>query len=426
MIIIVKRRIKVDDSLKEFIFANINYRRRVWNDFVEESRKYERALDFDPIEFKTKYFRNVELPNKIYDEYCVGISEQVMKDMISAQKIIRGKKRWNSKFRFKRFDRFSGSFKVHSKQIYVKRNDGGYNFNSRVYLKKPKKVYFKVKGYRPLLEITTMEKVFSKSEEIDGRMFYWDKDKQYVFCESDVKEIAFIHEIGKFYIALSIDVEPSTKRPNNDKVGIDLGIHNPITMHSTNGSVVIRMSKKELCRIAYLERRAGRLQTIMERKYNINEGRITKNYIKVQKKFRITWRKIYNIRLNWRNKCARRICDTFGIIVIDKNRVPTKYNYPEIPNKERMRYINSLNRVHGMSYFYSRLIQTAEKYNCSVFEAPEKTTRTCSCCGYENDKLSLDQRVLHCRSCGLKIDRDLNAAINCYESNIKNLKVVVG
>ena len=33
--------IEVNDYLKEFIFKNINYRRRVWNDFVEEAKKFE-------------------------------------------------------------------------------------------------------------------------------------------------------------------------------------------------------------------------------------------------------------------------------------------------------------------------------------------------------------------------------------------------
>ena len=39
-VINVKIPIKVDDYLKEFIFKNINMRRQIWNDFVEEANKY--------------------------------------------------------------------------------------------------------------------------------------------------------------------------------------------------------------------------------------------------------------------------------------------------------------------------------------------------------------------------------------------------
>ena len=37
--IFIKRRIEVDDYLREFIFFNINYRRNLWNKFVEEYYK---------------------------------------------------------------------------------------------------------------------------------------------------------------------------------------------------------------------------------------------------------------------------------------------------------------------------------------------------------------------------------------------------
>jgi putative transposase len=38
--------------------------------------------------------------------------------------------------------------------------------------------------------------------------------------------------------------------------------------------------------------------------------------------------------------------------------------------------------------------------------------KTCSACGEVRETLSLADRVFECSACGLKIDRDLNAAIN--------------
>ena len=44
---------------------------------------------------------------------------------------------------------------------------------------------------------------------------------------------------------------------------------------------------------------------------------------------------------------------------------------------------------------------------------PHHTSQTCSeCCQKSKTKLRLSQRVFHCKSCGLKLDRDHNAAIN--------------
>ena len=44
---------------------------------------------------------------------------------------------------------------------------------------------------------------------------------------------------------------------------------------------------------------------------------------------------------------------------------------------------------------------------------PHHTSQTCSaCCQKSKTKLGLSQRLFHCKSCGLKLDRDHNAAIN--------------
>ena len=61
-VISIKRRINITDDLKDFIFTNINYRRKVYNDFVEESRKYENLKDFNPIKYKTTYYNEIEKP----------------------------------------------------------------------------------------------------------------------------------------------------------------------------------------------------------------------------------------------------------------------------------------------------------------------------------------------------------------------------
>ena len=44
---------------------------------------------------------------------------------------------------------------------------------------------------------------------------------------------------------------------------------------------------------------------------------------------------------------------------------------------------------------------------------PHNTSQTCSeCCQKSEVKLKLSERMFHCKSCGLKLDRDHNAAIN--------------
>lgn len=423
----IKRRIYVDDSMKKFIFDNINYRRKVWNDFVEESRKYENVFDFDPLKYRTIYYREIEVKNHVYDDYCVDISKQVSRDILFSLKMIRTKKQYDSKFQFKKFDKFKGSFKVPLRpQDVISKSYPEGRFNSRLYINDDRILSFRVRKSERIM-IKLYEPLFYDTCYMNDSPYpcYYDKKEQYYFHEEDIKEIVFLHEMGKFYIVLFINVIVFGIRDiTKKKLGIDLGIHNPLTCYDGSGSFVLSMSKKEINRIYYLERRAKRLQQIMDNKLSINNYKKTKNYYKVLKKFRITWKKIYNIRLNWRRKLAKKLCENYDVIVVDKFKQPTKENHVMI-SKSKIKRINYMNRFHGMYYFYETLIHCGIKYGCEIFQAPKNTTRTCHTCGHKNPKLELDERYLYCESCGEIIDRDVNAAINCYNSDISYLDYAV-
>ena len=48
------------------------------------------------------------------------------------------------------------------------------------------------------------------------------------------------------------------------------------------------------------------------------------------------------------------------------------------------------------------------------------SSKTCSCCGYINKKLTLKDREWTCGSCSTVLDRDVNAAINIKSFALKN------
>ena len=58
-IIQIKIPIETDEYLREFIFKNINMRRKIWNDFVEEANKYVGEYhmydEFISLRFLTEY-----------------------------------------------------------------------------------------------------------------------------------------------------------------------------------------------------------------------------------------------------------------------------------------------------------------------------------------------------------------------------------
>ncbi|MHB8335652.1 MAG: zinc ribbon domain-containing protein [Acidimicrobiales bacterium] len=54
------------------------------------------------------------------------------------------------------------------------------------------------------------------------------------------------------------------------------------------------------------------------------------------------------------------------------------------------------------------------------------SSKTCSQCGAVKATLSLDERTYHCETCGLAIDRDVNAAINLARQGLAGTHSVTG
>ena len=54
------------------------------------------------------------------------------------------------------------------------------------------------------------------------------------------------------------------------------------------------------------------------------------------------------------------------------------------------------------------------------------SSKTCSACGNVKEKLELSERVWTCVNCGIKHDRDINAAVNIRAEGIKVLQRTLG
>ena len=64
--------------------------------------------------------------------------------------------------------------------------------------------------------------------------------------------------------------------------------------------------------------------------------------------------------------------------------------------------------------FLEKLKRKAKALGIPIVQADRffASSKTCSCCGYKKDDLTLSDRQYHCNHCGTSIDRDVNAAIN--------------
>ena len=193
----------------------------------------------------------------------------------------------------------------------------------------------------------------------------------------------------------------------SEPLGIDLGILK--TAVCSNGKIYENINKtnKEIIR---LEKKKKRLQQQVSRKYECNkQGNKfikTNNIRKHEQQIKLVQRRINNIRNNYINNMTLEIVKTKPSIIVMEDLA--------VSNMMKNKYLAKSIQEQKW-YDIKRII----KYKAKLYGVPEKevsrfykSSKTCSCCGFINNNLTLQNRAFKCPNCGNVIDRDLNAAIN--------------
>ena len=270
------------------------------------------------------------------------------------------------------------------------------NFNIRCDVsadgKRPSRIYLKENGK---LQIPTIGNVSFGSARSG-------------FDLSCKKQVANISFDGKYwYLSYTEDVETKVQNlPDyTDGIGIDLGIKTLATL--SNGTIVPNI--KTFRRVRILNKRLKRLQRKVSRKYLINKcnkHNKTKNIIKLERRIKLIHRSLKNIRINHIRK--------FVSELIKKQ--PQYIAIEDLNVKGMMRNKHLAKDIANCSFYTIKehLIRKSKERNIIVrlVDRFYPSSKTCSNCGGYKKNLKLSQRVYHCNSCQVKIDRDFNASLN--------------
>ena len=217
---------------------------------------------------------------------------------------------------------------------------------------------------------------------------------------------------GKYwFISVGIEQEQSQIQLTDESIGIDVGIKdlaicsNGMTFKNINKSKEVKRLKNVL----------KRKQRKVSRKYEMNkikkggENRCrhekTNNIVKLEKEIKLLHRRLSNIRSNHihqttnkivKNKPSRVVMETLNIKGMMKNRHLSK------AISEQCLYDFKVKMQYKCEFYGIEFVEADRWYPSS---------KTCSCCGTIKKDLKLSDRIYKC-SCGLTIDRDLNASIN--------------
>jgi putative transposase len=211
--------------------------------------------------------------------------------------------------------------------------------------------------------------------------------------QGDIKTLTVRkYSSGKWYVCFSCDNVPENKLANSDRVvGIDVGVK----------SFVVDTEGNNVANPRYLLR-ARKILKIRQRKLCkrvIGSSRRNGMRILVAK----SHEKIRNQRNDFVHKLSTYYVQNYGLICVEDL---------HINNMVKNKNISEAISDSPWGRFIRYLLYKAEDASRQVIRVPARdTSQKCSACGEKVVK-SLAVRIHHCPYCGLKINRDENAARN--------------
>ena len=153
----------------------------------------------------------------------------------------------------------------------------------------------------------------------------------------------------------------------------------------------------------------GSARKEVSRKYLINKcnkHNKTKNIIKLERQIKLIHRSLKNIRINHIRKFVSELV----------KKQPQYIAIEDLNVKGMMKNKHLAKDIANCSFYTIKehLIRKAAQRSIVVrlVDRFYPSSKTCSNCGGYKKNLKLSQRVYHCNSCQVKIDRDFNASLN--------------
>ena len=235
------------------------------------------------------------------------------------------------------------------------------------------------------------------------------KEMNYFPQDRIIRSGCITKRVDRYFISLLVD-EPFTitEKNKNEGIGIDLGLKefmtcsNGISFPNINKSLKVKKLEKKLKRI---QRALSRKKEAHKKDEDLGWNNYNKNKLQLEKQYM----RIENVRNAYINKCIDFLID-----------LEPKFITLEDLNIKGMRKNKHLAKaISDSKLYYTKqlILQKAKKNGIEVREVNRfyPSSKTCSRCGEINKDLKLKDRTYKC-SCGLEIDRDLNASINLREA----------
>jgi putative transposase len=205
---------------------------------------------------------------------------------------------------------------------------------------------------------------------------------------------------GKWFAAISCEIESTPSLASNEMVGIDVGLASFATLSTGDKIPNPRFFRTDEKALAKAQRRMSK-----EEKGTPERKNRRKPVARIHER-------ISNRRNDFAHQASRKLVNRFGIIAV------------EDLNVNRMVHNHCLAKSisdAAWTQFTQCLSYKAEYAGRKVvFVNPAYTSQDCSACGHRVPK-NLSDRIHRCPCCGLVMDRDENAANNILALGLQSL-----
>ena len=225
-------------------------------------------------------------------------------------------------------------------------------------------------------------------------------------CKFSNPRVQFVKASRKWILTVGVECESQATALTSKPMGIDVGVKDLAIVAFGDEQFVFHNINKSK-RVRTLERKQRYIQRAISRKYctngNYNKTRQVQKYERILRDIQF---RLANIRSDYTHKTTHALVSMLPqtVVMEDLN----------VSGMMKNRHLAKAIKDQCLSEFILQMQYKCEERGIEFVQVSRfyPSSKTCSNCGAIKRDLKLSERTFVCPECGLRIDRDYNAALN--------------
>lgn len=250
---------------------------------------------------------------------------------------------------------------------------------------------------------------FMKIEKLGDISYKTDRKLPIGIRACKFTDVRVCFENNKWFVCFCRECESQAPVLTDSSMGIDLGVKE-LAVVAVDEKEYIFPNINKSRKVRMLEKKLRHTQRTISRKYEANKNGNayvkTNNIIRAEDKMRKLYHHLTGIRQNYLHQTTHAL-----VSMLPKRIVMEDLNVSGLMKNKRL---SKAIAEQGFAEFIRQIKYKSENLGIEFVQADKfyPSSKTCSSCGNIKKDLKLRDRTYVCPVCGLKIDRDFNAALN--------------